>query len=132
DPATREFDSSTGRRMTGEWTLMLGFKTEFNVYHPRSENHFLHEVAVSRERSGKWPGELIADSFLPFHEQARHLQHYIFRIVRHNPIEVGSAPRLVVLMDERFDVKPGLGPFSSDKSSSALLHVGALHALGRI
>src|SRR5262249_54557643 len=103
--AAREFNWSTGRRMAGEWTLMLGFKNKFNVDHTRSENHAFYDVPVSRERSGKWHSELVADGVLPFHEQTRNLKHYIFRVVRHNAIQVRSSPRLVVLMDERFDVK---------------------------
>src|SRR5262245_51778361 len=91
--------------MAGEWTLVFGFKTKFNVDHTLSENHFCYDVAVSRKRSGKWHSELIADGVLPLHEQARNLKHYVFCVVRHNPIEVGSSPRVVVLMDERFDVK---------------------------
>src|SRR5262249_61124888 len=73
DPATREFNSSARCRMAGEWTLMLGFKTEFNVDHTWSENHVFHDVAVFRKSSGKRDSELIADGFLPLHEQARNL-----------------------------------------------------------
>src|SRR5262249_32200751 len=91
--------------MAGEWALMLGFKNKFNVDHSRSENHAFYNVVVSGERSGKWHSELIADGFLPLHEQARNLKHYIFRVVRHNAIQVRSSPRVVVFMDERFDVK---------------------------
>src|SRR5215813_2710281 len=91
--------------MAGEWTLMLGFKNKFNVDHSRSENHAFYNVVVSGERSGKWHSELIADGFLPLHDQARNLKHYIFRVVRHNAIQVRSSPRLVVFVDERFDVK---------------------------
>src|SRR5215510_10575376 len=90
--------------MASEWTLVLGFKTKLNDHHTWSENHVFHQVAVSRERSDKWPGELIADGFLTFHEQAGNLKHHIVRVVRHNAVLVRSSPRLVVLMDERFDI----------------------------
>src|SRR5262245_35378877 len=95
--------------MAGEWTLMLGFKTKFNGDHTWSENHVLHDVVVSRERCDKWASELIADGFLPLHEQARNLKHHIFRVVGHNVILVGSSPRVVVLTYKRFDVnnRPG-------------------------
>src|SRR5215813_13789071 len=90
--------------MAGEWTFVLGLKAEFNIDHPWSEDHVLHHVAVSRERSDKWDSELIADGCFPLHKQARNLKHHVFCVVRHNPIEVGSSPRVVVLMDERFDL----------------------------
>src|SRR5262249_23058862 len=96
--------------MAGEWTFMLGFKNKLNVDHSRSENHAFYDVPVSRERSGKWHSELVADSVLPFHEQTRNLKHYIFRVVGHNAIQVRSSPRLVVFMDERFDVKARCKP----------------------
>src|SRR5262245_51365297 len=91
--------------MAGEWPLVLGFKTEFNDNDTWSENHLLHKVGVSRERSDKRPRELIADSLLPLHEETRNVKHDIFRIVRHDAIFVGSSPCLVVLMNKRFDVK---------------------------
>jgi hypothetical protein len=90
--------------MAGEWTLVFGFKSEFNDDHTWSENHVLHKVAVSRERSDKWPNELLADGFLPLHERARKLKRHIFRVVRHNAILVRSSPRAVVLIDKRFNV----------------------------
>jgi len=76
--------------MAGEWTLMLGFKTKFNDDHTWSEHHVLHKVAVSGERSDKWPSELLADGVLPLHKQAWNLQHYIVRVVRHHAILVRS------------------------------------------
>src|SRR6185369_12791861 len=77
DPTTRKFDERTGRSVTGEWPLVVGFKTEFNCNHPRPEDHVLHEVVVSRERSDKRTSELITDGFIPLHEHARNLKHHI-------------------------------------------------------
>ena len=91
--------------MACERARVLGFKTKFNGDHAWSANHVLHNVAVSRERSDKRPNELIADSFLSLHDRARNLKHHIFRVVRHNAILVRSCPRVVVLIDKRFDVK---------------------------
>jgi hypothetical protein len=50
-----EFDSITGRGVAGEWECVFRFKSKFNGDHTGSTNHVLHNVAVSRERSGKWP-----------------------------------------------------------------------------
>src|SRR5262249_38799400 len=90
--------------MAGERTVVLGFKTEFNGDDAWSRDHVLNTVVVPGERGGKWPSELIADCLPSFHEQARNLKHYIFGVVRHNAVKVCSSPRVVVLIDERFDV----------------------------
>src|SRR5262249_15770589 len=104
NPTTWEFNASTGRCMAGEWTLMLGFKTKFNNDHTWSENHVLHKVAVSRGRNDKLPSELLPEGLPPLHKPSPNLRHYIFRVVRHNAILVRSSPRVVVLIDKRFDV----------------------------
>ena len=91
--------------MTGEWTLVFGFKSEFNRDYAWSENQLLYEVAISRKGSGKWASELIADCLFSFHQQARNLEYYIFGVVRHDPIQVRSGPRVVVLTEKQFDVK---------------------------
>src|SRR6266850_6171014 len=95
--------------MPDEWTLVFGFETEFNGDHAWSENHVLHNVAVSLECSDKWPNELLADGFLPLQQRAGDLKHHIFRVVRHNQVLVLSSPRGVVLGDKQFDVdnRPG-------------------------
>ena len=51
--------------MSGEWPRVLGFKTEFNDDHTRSEIMFFHVVAVSRKRGGKSHSELITDGIFP-------------------------------------------------------------------
>ena len=90
--------------MPRELSLMVGFKTPFNDDQTWSVSYVPHDVPVSRKRRDKRPNELIADGFLPLHERARNLKHHVFRVVRHNPVEVGSSPGVVVLMDKRFDV----------------------------
>src|SRR5262245_19318773 len=62
-------------------------------------------MAVAGEGSGKWASKLIADGFIPLHEQAGNLQHHIVGVVRHDAIQVRSGPCVVVLFDERFDVR---------------------------
>ena len=76
--------------MPAEWTLVWGFKTEFNDDHTWPENHVLYYVPVSRERSNERTNELIAHGLPPLHEQARNLKRHIFRVVRQNAILVRS------------------------------------------
>src|ERR1700746_3185676 len=61
-------------------------------------------MAVAWEGSGKWASKLIADGFIPLHEQAGNLQHHIVGVVRHDAVQVRSRPHVVVLIDERFDL----------------------------
>src|SRR5262249_55067823 len=100
DAGTRQSYFSTGRRMACEGALVKGFKTPFNNHHTGSEDHILHNVAVSRERSDKWPDELLADGFASFHASAGDLKHYIFRIVRHDEVHVSPLPHEEVLIDK--------------------------------
>src|SRR5262245_13228466 len=65
-------------------------------------------MAVARKGCGKWASKLIADGFIPLHEQAGNLQHHIVSVVRHDAIQVRSGPGVVVIVDKRFDVKSGL------------------------
>src|SRR5262249_36588228 len=44
---------------------------------------------------------------MPLHETARNLNRHILRIVRHDAVLIGSAPRGVILNHERFDVDRG-------------------------
>src|SRR5262245_42733703 len=91
--------------MSDERTLVLSFETELNGDQPRSGNHILQEVVVPREGGDERSNELIAERFLAFHEQARNPNRHIVRVVRQDAILVRSSPRVVVLMEERFDVE---------------------------
>src|SRR5262249_28176127 len=63
---------------------------------------------VAREGSSKRASKLIADGFIPLHEQTGNLQDHIVSVVRHDVIQVRSRPCVVVLVDKRFDVKSRL------------------------
>jgi len=81
---------STGRRMAGESTLVTGFKIELNDRRAWCENHVLHQVTVSWERSDERPNELITEGFLPLHKHAWNLKYYIICVIGQNEILVRS------------------------------------------
>src|SRR5262249_27999924 len=104
---TWELDASVGRRAAGEWALVLGFEGEFDSHDVATEDRVSHEVTIPGEPGDEGPHELLANRRSPLHEAARNLDRHVFRVVRHDAVLVGSAPRVVVRGDERFDVGDG-------------------------
>src|SRR5262245_51895307 len=86
---------------------MFSFKSKLDDCNVSFKNYFLHEVAISGEGGDKGPNELLANGRMPLHETARNLNRHILRVVRHDAVLVGSAPRGVILDHERFDIIAG-------------------------
>src|SRR5215471_15886927 len=93
--------------MTRERTLVFGLKGKLDDRNVSFKNYVLHEVAISGEGSDKGPNELLTNSRMSLHETARNLNRHILRIVRHDAVFIGSAPRGIILDHERFDIIEG-------------------------
>src|SRR5262249_51253307 len=93
--------------MTRERTLVFGLKGKLDDRNVSFKNYVLHEVAISGEGSDKGPNELLTNGRMPLHETARNLNRHVLRIVRHDAVLIGSAPRGVILNHERFDIDSG-------------------------
>src|SRR5215831_4116568 len=93
--------------MTRERTLVFGFKSKLDDRNVSFKNYVLHEVAISGKRGDKGPNELLTNGRLPLHETSRNLNRHILRVVRHDAVLIGSAPRGVILDHERFDIIEG-------------------------
>src|SRR5215472_8168089 len=104
---TGQLNVSVGCRMAREGTCVFCFKSKLDDRNVSLKNYVLHEVAISGKRGDKGPNELLANSRLPLHETARNLDRHILRVVRHDAVLIGPAPRGVVLDHERFDIVEG-------------------------
>src|SRR5215831_11989574 len=109
-----------GARMTLEWTGMFGFENKLDDRNASSKNDVLHEVAIPSEGRDEGPNELLANGRLPLHETAWNLNRHILRVVRHDAVLIGSAPRGVILAHECFDIIQGCGDYMSSVEHSAL------------
>src|SRR5262249_2062404 len=107
DSTTGQFDAGVGWRMALEWARMFGFKDKLDDRNAASKNDVLHEVAIAGKGRDKGPNELLANGRMPLHETAWNLNRHIFRVVRHDAVFIGSAPRGVILDHERFDIMGG-------------------------
>src|SRR5215470_19465761 len=93
--------------MTRERTRVFGLKSKLDDCNVSFKNNVLYEVAISGEGGDKGPNELLANGRMPLHETARNLNRHILRVVRHDAVLIGSAPRGVILDHERFDIIEG-------------------------
>src|SRR5215475_6602212 len=93
--------------MARERTLMFGFKSKLDDRNVSLEDDVLHEVAIPGEGRDKGTNELLANGRMPLHETAWNLDRHILRVVRHDAVLIGSAPRGVILDHERFDIVEG-------------------------
>src|SRR5262245_45304326 len=93
--------------MTREGTFVFGFKSKLDNSSVPFNNYVLHEMAIPGKGGDKGPNELLANGRMPLHQAARNLNRHILRVVRHDAVLVGSAPRGVILDHERFDIIAG-------------------------
>src|SRR5262249_42722955 len=85
----------------------LGCESPFDDHDATPEDPVLHEVAIAGKADDEGPYEMLAQRGFSLHQGAGNLDRHVVRVVRHDAVLVRSAPRLEVLVDERFDVRNG-------------------------
>jgi FixJ family two-component response regulator len=86
---------------------VFGLESEFNERNVASDDHVLHDVAISGEGGDEGPNELLANGRVALHEAAPNLNGHGVRIVGHDSIFIRPSPDAVVLGEECFDIESG-------------------------